>query len=132
MIFVDTNYFLRFLLKDVNQQHRQAKKLFTQAAIGKIRLFTSVIVFFEIYWVLASFYEKGKLEVVGILEDVLKMEFIDWENKEILDKAVKMFRRESLELEDVFNLVYARREKAIAVKSFDKKLEKVFKEEVAL
>lgn len=131
MIFVDTNYFLRFLLKDVNQQHRQAKKLFIQAAIGKIRLFTSVIVFFEIYWVLASFYEKGKSEVVGILEDVLKMEFIDWENKEILDKAVKMFKRESLELEDVFNLVYARREKAIAVKSFDKKLEKAFKEKVA-
>lgn len=35
MIFVDTNYFLRFLLKDNQAQYLQAKELFLSAAQGK-------------------------------------------------------------------------------------------------
>ena len=52
MIFIDTNYFLRFLLADISSQHNQAKTIFKQAASGKISLFTSAVVIFEIYWVL--------------------------------------------------------------------------------
>jgi len=62
MIFVDTNYFLRFLLKDIGKQHQKAKKLFEKAASGEIKLFTSMIVFFEIYWVLFSFYKRRRLK----------------------------------------------------------------------
>ena len=35
MIFVDTNYFLAWLLEERDQQHRQAKELFQEAAAGK-------------------------------------------------------------------------------------------------
>ena len=43
MIFVDTNYFLRFLLKDNKLQHRKAKQLMLDSAQGKLKLFTSII-----------------------------------------------------------------------------------------
>jgi predicted nucleic-acid-binding protein len=126
MIFVDTNYFLRFLLNDVNQQHRKAKELFTQAALGKVKLFTSMVVFFEIYWVLSSFYGKKKREIVKILKDVLKMEFINWENIGFLKKAIIIFSRQNVELEDAYNVVYAKKNGAKKVKSFDKKFQRVF------
>ena len=50
MIFVDTNYFVRFLLRDVELQFGKARKLFEDAADGRKVLFTSTIVIFEIYW----------------------------------------------------------------------------------
>ena len=60
MIFVDTNYFLRLLIGDNVKQHLEAKQLFRQGAAGKVRLFSSAVVWLEIYWVMSSFYGKNK------------------------------------------------------------------------
>ena len=73
MIFVDTNYFLRFLIDDNFQQAEEAKKLFLDAARGNLELVTSTIVIFEIYWVFKSYYQKTKDEIIGILQKVLAM-----------------------------------------------------------
>jgi predicted nucleic-acid-binding protein len=128
MTFVDTNYFLRFLLADNLAQHQKAKKLFLLAAEGKEKLFTSLVVFFEIYWVLTSFYEKNKSEVAQILNNVLKIEFLGIESKEILKEALNIYKKTSLDLEDAYNIVYAKSKKASEFKTFDTKLNKVFKE----
>lgn len=127
MIFVDTNYFLRFLLKDVSKQHQKAKRLFEEAALGKVKLFTSLIVFFEIYWVLSSFYGKKKKELISILQNILKMSFIQIEQRERLQKAVIIFKKENFDLEDAFNLVYAKNKKATVFQTFDRKLSRRFK-----
>ena len=125
MIFIDTNYFLRFLLNDVFDQHREAKKLFSLGATGKAELFSSVIVFFEVYWVLTSFYEKKKTELLLILKNLLKMTFIKWENGDILEKALRIYQKNAIDLEDSYNLVYAQVNKAKSFKTFDKKLMKM-------
>ena len=124
MTFVDTNYFLRFLLADVSEQHRKAKGLFEDAALGKIKLFTSTIVFFEIYWVLASFYEKDKKQLTKILSDLLLMSFVKLIERDLLKQALEVFTKSNLDLEDSFNLVYAKKKKARIFKTFDKKLRK--------
>lgn len=126
MIFVDTNFFLRFLLKDQNAQHQQAKSLFHDAARGKIRLFTSLIVFFEIYWVLSSFYEKQKKELIEKLESVLAMSFVQFQERSFLEAAVTVFKETPLDLEDAFNLVYASSLRASRFETFDRKLQKIF------
>ena len=92
MIFVDTNYFLRFLLADQETQHATAKALFKKAAAGEVDLFTSLIVFFEVYWVLASFYKKQKSELVEKLEGLLCMTFIDYKDRDVLIGAVRVFK----------------------------------------
>ena len=48
MIFVDTNYFLRFLLADNEPQYSKVKRLFLQAARGIVKLATSVVVFLRL------------------------------------------------------------------------------------
>lgn len=122
MIFVDTNYFLRFLLEDVAKQHRQAKELFQQGALGKKKLFSSVIVLFEVFWVLASFYTKKKTEIIKVLEGILKMDFIIWENEAVLDRAVAIFKTENIEFEDSYNLALMKEKDIKEIKTFDKKL----------
>ncbi len=64
MIFVDTNYFLRFFLRDSREQYLIVKQFFLDGASGKIKLFTSLIVLFEVYWVLKSYYGKEKNDLI--------------------------------------------------------------------
>lgn len=127
MIFVDTNYFLRFFLKDIKKQYTDAEVLFEKSALGKIQLFTSVIVFFEIDWVLSSFYKVSKERVIVILEKILKMDFLLIEWRELLNMAVEIYKNSNLDLEDSFNLVYAQNMKAVSFATFDRKLSKEFK-----
>jgi len=122
MIFVDTNYFFRFLLKDVKGQHRQAKDLFKQAALGTIELFSSSVVFFEIFWVLVSVYDKKKTEIIKTLENILKMDFIKWENEAGLQLALNIYKANSIELEDSYNLAFMKEKNIKEIRTFDKKL----------
>lgn len=126
MIFVDTNYFLRFLIDDQGSQHDTAKALFAKGAQDEVELFTSLVVFFEIYWVLSSFYKREKSELVEKLSGVLSMSFIRFPERDTLSGAVRVFAETSLDLEDAYNLVYASTHQATELRTFDRKLQKIF------
>lgn len=124
MTFIDTNYFLRFLLKDINNQHLEAKNFFLSASEGKVSLITSTIVFFEIYWVLSSYYGKSKTEITDVLKKILSLNFIELEEREVLFNAISLFQKTSLDLEDCYNIYYAKSKGVKSFRTFDKKLTK--------
>ena len=126
MIFVDTNYFLRFFLGEPHDQHAATKTLFQKAARGEVELGTSVIVFFEVYWVASSFYRLDRDHVAKFLQNILMMEFIHLENRPFLVDAVSLYRDMNFDLEDAYNLVYARETGAKELATFDGKLKKKF------
>lgn len=125
-MFVDTNYFLRFLLKDVNKQYQIVKTLFLDASKGKIKLLTSTIVFFEIYWVLRSLFNNQKSRIVNTLQKILALQFIDLLERQILRSSLILFNKSSLSLEDCYNLSYSKSLGVKSIKTFDKKLEQEF------
>lgn len=127
MIFVDTNYFLRYLRADIPKQYEEAKDLFLKAAIGEVTLFTSITVIFEIYWVMQKFYGENKEKTAGHLKDILSMGFVKVQEGGVMKQAIDIYSRTKLDLEDSYNLVYAINKKAEDFKTFDKKLEKAFK-----
>lgn len=127
MVFVDTNYFLRFFLKDIKEQAEKAAELFERGAFGKIQLFTSTIVFFEVYWVLSSSYAKKKSQVIPLLINILSMDYIQFENGSLLAETLHIFEKNTLSLVDSFNLVYAQANNASSFATFDKKLISKFK-----
>ena len=129
MIFVDTNYLLRFLLKDVEKQYLEVKKLMIEAAQGEKDLFTSTIVFFELHWVLSSYYGKNKSELLATLRDFLGLEFIRLEERSILREAIVIFESTPLSLEDAYNVVFAKKKGGKEFKTFDKKLARFFSED---
>ena len=126
MIFVDTNYFLRFLLKDINNQYLEAKNLFFSASEGKTALITSTVVFFEIYWVLSSYYGRNKIETANVLKKVLSLNFIELEERQILFNSLSLFEKSSFDLEDCYNVCYAKSKGIRSFKTFDRKLDKEF------
>lgn len=128
MTFIDTNYFLRYLLNDVPKHYLEAKKLFIAGSEGKISLITSSIVFFEVFWVLRSFYNLNRKDCILALQTTLKLSFIQLHERDILEDALTLFGETSLDLEDCYNIFYARSQgvKTGSFKTFDKKLEKEF------
>lgn len=122
MIFVDTNYFIRFLLDDSNDQAKIAQQLFEGGVSKEKDLYSTTIVFFEIYWVFKSFYKKSDTEIYKILFGVLSMEFIYFEEREILKKALEIFKKSNLGLEDSYNIAYFKIIKGSGFRTFDKKL----------
>lgn len=125
-MFIDTNYFLRFLLNDIEHQNTEVKNLFLDASEGKAELTTSIIVFFEVYWVLFSFYKKKKDELIEALQKILKLTFIELQEREILINSLILFCKTNFDLEDCYNLYFAKFQKVKSFKTFDRKLEKEF------
>ena len=128
MIFVETNYFLRFLVRDVEEQYQEVRKLFERGIAKEKKLFTSLIVLFEIYWVLSSFYKEDKREIAKKLAEILKVKFISFNERDLLLKALEVYKTSNLRLEDSYNLVFAKAKKASDFASFDKVLVKKFKQ----
>lgn len=126
MTFVDTNYFLRFFLGEPYDQAARAKTLFQKAAHGDIGLATSLVVFFEVYWVTSSFYRLDKQKIAEFLQNMLKMEFVHLENRTLLGEAVSLYQDTNFDLEDAYNLVYAKASGAKEFATFDVKLKKKF------
>jgi len=123
--FIDTNYFLRFFLKEEKKQFDIIYSLFQKGINKEVKLFTSVVVFFEIYWVLSSFYKKKKNKIIEFLKKILKLNFIEFENRLILEEAVNFFQKFNLDLEDCYNLAYAKLKKANQFATFDQILNKL-------
>lgn len=128
MKFVDTNYFLRYLLQDIPAQYETAERLFLRAANGKVKLVTSLVVMFELYWVLSSFYGQQKKQVADILEQVLDLDFILLAERPILQESLALFRAKNISLEDCYNVIFSKTKEIREFKTFDKKLTKTFKE----
>ena len=122
MIFVDTNYFLRYLIDDGSEQHSKVVDFFEKESKNKKSLATSVLVFFEIFWTITSFYKKTNLEAIEIMKRLLEMVFVRFEEKEILEKATARATKTAISLEDCFNLEWAKANRITKVASFDRKL----------
>jgi len=123
---VDTNVFLRFLLKDHPKHFKTASKYFTQAKEGKIILILIPEVVFEIDYVLRGVYSVSKKEVVGILDSLLKSPSLEIANREMLIECVDRYKDLQVDLVDLFLYKVARKEKA-EVLSFDKDFAKIKK-----
>ena len=59
-------------------------------------------------------------------ENVLKLDFVKWENEKLLRTTLEIFKHTGLDLEDSYNLIYAREMKAKKFKTFDLKLIREF------
>ncbi len=125
--FIDTNYFLRFLLKDHSEQQNRVAELFEELLEEKAKAFTSLIVIFEVYWVLSSFYKQVRESISTLLRNILILDFIDLAEKEILLQAIDLYEKTNLDLEDCYNLFYAKQEgEKVQFASFDKEALKQF------
>ena|SRR3989344_331044 len=123
---IDTNAILRFLLNDVASQYRLVKIKINEAKKGKFVLVVPEIIFFESYFTLTSYYQYSKEKVLEALGSLISSAYFEIENRNILLKALKIYKSTNLSLVDSY--LAARSEMSdVEVFTFDKKLDKYAK-----
>jgi predicted nucleic-acid-binding protein len=90
-IFVDTNVFLRFFVRDVESFYHKARELFEKAENGEIKLETSDLVIAEIVWVLESYYGFSKAEIKEVIDTILETKNIKAANHERIKEAISLY-----------------------------------------
>ncbi|MEW6676057.1 MAG: PIN domain-containing protein, partial [Nitrospirota bacterium] len=120
-IFVDTNVFLRYFVRDVESFYQRAKELFEKAESGDIRLKTNDLVIAEIVWVLESSYNFSRAEVKEVIEIILETRGIKVTNHKRIREAVNFYVSGKKDFIDAYNIVYIRAKGYKKVATFDVK-----------
>lgn len=125
---LDTNYILRFLLKDNSKQADTVEDLLIQASEKRVFCHVSLIVQMELIYVLHSFYQEEKKELIHILHNVYELLFVDFEKKALMIKALALYEKSSISIQDAY-LITLSLEQKMEFASFDKKALRVFQEQ---
>src|SRR3989338_5070787 len=101
-LFLDTNIFLRFFLRDNEDQYQDVHKLFKKIEEGNFKPYTSSIVFLELNYVVRSIYKLSIDEVLDYTDAVRKMRGMTVIEKTYTDKAISLYKKYKIKLGDCF------------------------------
>lgn len=120
-VFLDTNIFLRVIVKEDEKTFLECTKLLASVKSGERRAYTSTLVLAEINWVLGSFYKFPKSEVVLALPGILSLKNLTVDDKYDTLTAISLYERHSVKFIDALlsthHLVFR---KEVPMVSYDK------------
>jgi len=120
-VFVDTNVFLRFFVRDVEPFYLSAKELFEKAEKGSVKLETSDLVIAEIVWVLESYYAFSRAEIQRVIDTILETRNIKVANQSRVTEAVRHYSSGKIDFIDAYNIAYMKAKNFKKVATFDVK-----------
>jgi len=101
-ILVDTNTYLRFILKDNILQFKKSDNLFRRAADGKLQVITPSIVVFEVSFILSKYYGLKKNDCIVKLKTIISADFLGIEDRLVFLKALSRYKDSKLSLVDCY------------------------------
>ena len=126
--FVDTNIFLRLLLKDDQEMHQKAELLFEKAEKGKFKLWTTDVVILEIVWTLKALYDYPKENIKIAVSGLFGIENLKIQNRPLLISALNDHVTYNVDFADAYNYQFAQKE-GFKILSFDKHFDRIGKRE---
>jgi uncharacterized protein len=117
---LDTNLILRHITQDDTKQSNIATKLFIELLSGEHVFYVTVITFAELVWVLESVYEYTREEVSNILNPLFNTPNLNFENQEILEEALILYKALRVDYADCYNACFARYNNIKSIYTFDK------------
>lgn len=122
-IFLDSNFLLRYYLKDDQRQFEDCKELILQIEEGKFKVYTSSIVFLEISYVLKSVYKLLFSDITEVLDSILTIRGITIIDKTNVKKALEFYKKYKVKFTDC--LIASQLPKSAILVSFDEELSKI-------
>jgi len=122
---IDTNVFLRFLTTEKEKIPKGLLELFSKLEEGKTAVFCLDLVFFQVIFVLKSFYKVEKNEIIDKMLGLLSFNGLCMEDKRVIERTLEMWKDHSGDIIDCY--IAARMEKTgeKEIISYDKKINKL-------
>lgn len=120
MIALDTNVIVRFLVRDDDKQAQIVLKRLKLAECNGESLFIPLIVVLETIWVLESAYKKSRSQILGAIEEMLRMQIFKFERDHVITQVLSDAKAEAFDLADLLVAYSARSSGCSACITFDK------------
>ena len=118
---LDTNVLVRFLMNDGEAQAQQVYRLFKTAEAQQEPLLVPLLVVLELFWVLESAYRLSRGEILEVMDDLLLMPILVFENRVALHHFLAEARNINADLSDLLIAHSAQAAGAEEVLTFDRK-----------
>ena len=124
-LILDTNVLLRYMLRDVESQYKEAKKVFDKIASEKIVGKISILVLDELVWAFGKHYEIKVSDFVPKIMEILALKNIKIIeiNKSIVMKIFTKMLETGIDFTDIYLSEIATQKTLF---SFDKDFKKLF------
>ncbi|MBI2414250.1 PIN domain-containing protein [candidate division WWE3 bacterium] len=122
-LFLDTNLFLRIIVKEDLKKHAQVTKILTQIENGLIRPYSSTIVLLEIFHTLTKFYKVPKQEAVNFIKEILDIKNLTLIEKTNFKKALLLLEKYNVKFTDI--LIAQQVPQGCKICTFDKEIKKL-------
>ena len=124
--YVDSNFFLRFILKDNLNQWKVANDYFKEAKLEKVKLVFLTETIIEIEYVLRKVYKLSRRIILKYLLTLLSINNFEIIDKELLKDALLYYGEKNIDFVDIIIFLKARSQNA-EVLTFDKDFDKISK-----
>lgn len=121
---IDTNVLVRFLVNDHVAQAKLVRECFSAAERQREILFVPLLVVAETIWVLESAYDIDRKAILSVLNDLVLLPILEFENREALQAAISSAKHNQLDLSDLLIAEVAHLAGCQSVLTFDKKAAK--------
>lgn len=128
LYFIDTNIFLRVLVKEDKKTFKECFEILEKIKQGKIKAFTSSLVLTEVGWVLGKTYKFSKRQVIDALRSILNLKGLKIVDKYHPYLAVSIYEKFSVKFVDAFiasNFLADGEELSGAIISYDRDFDKI-------
>lgn len=122
-IFLDTNFLLRYYLKDNPEQFEDCKNLILQIEEGKFKVYASALIFLEISYVLKSVYKFPLSDIIDVLDSIFSIRGITIIDKTNTKIALQFYKKYKIKFTDC--LIASQLPKDTILVSFDEELLKI-------
>jgi len=123
-VFVDTNIFLRAIVKEDEQTFNECLSFLKIISNGKIKAITSTLVFLEINFVLLSFYKFPKEKVQQALESILDLPHLKIVDVFDMREAIETYKKTKVKFVDCL-LASLLKKKDLKIVSYDLDFDKL-------
>ncbi len=125
MRYIDTNVFVRFLTEEKDKISEEFLNFFHNLKEGKIKVKLLDLVFFQVIFVLKSFYKVKKEEIIEVMREILAFKGIHTRNKKVLERTLELWEKHSDDIIDCYIVANMELENETELYSFDKKISKL-------
>lgn len=124
-LLVDTNVFLRFLTGDHARMAADSRRLIERAEAGELLLQTSHLALAEIVWTLDTQYGVSREEIAGMLRDLLGLQSLRVDQKEMLREVVDLYASTNVDFIDAYHAVDLRQRGFEGIVSYDRDFDRL-------
>lgn len=121
---LDTNVLLRFLTSDKSKKYKRLYEFFESLERGDLRVELKLIVLFQVVFVLKSFYNVPKGDIVSGIQNILKYKGISIKEKKIVHRTLELWSKKNIEIVDCYLIACLEKDSQNLLYSYDRDFDK--------